>query len=443
MEKVDVAIVGLGIAGGLIARNLARQGHSVTVVEREPVEKLGHDWWDSIDKRVFAEVDLDYPKPPELVNPPGPTKIFTPTGTHALTAPPGELKIRIERKPFAARLAAGAKEAGARIIDHALVLGPIMEGGKIRGFAYRDKDGNNHEIRAKITVDSSGMAAILRRQMPPQPGFPQFLDRRDMFVTYREIRANLTGEKSASVLFGESKGLCWIKSEQEGVIDFFAGYINFKGRPNPRVTLQKLIAQTPGTGDRCLRGGYGKPLPVRHCFDSFVADGFVLCGDTACTVSPMDGSGMASTLRAAHFSSKAMHEALLKGDVSIASLWPAIPAYKRTQGAAFAKLDALQRFIVSEDDSTIDLLFRRGLIGEKEMGAPNTTESGGKAAKIISALKLLDHPATLKRIAVSMSAVSAIKKHFEEYPETYSPESFKLWADKKQMLFNRIYSQYQ
>lgn len=438
-ERFDVLIAGAGIAGCHAARDLAGMGHSVALIDRRSREHLGHDWWDSVHAEVFDEVGIPQPQKPELMESTDLYIVSPPLETLNLEVPDVTGKKNIDRLLFAKRQLKYAEEAGAVFFDKTAVIGPIPEDGCVAGAIVKTADGSKTEFKAEITIDATGMSASIRRKMPETYGFSRFMDRADIFVTHREIYGDNSGNTSSRLVFGKHNGVQWINRSQPGLVDFFAGAIDFPGRPSPRKLVGELIGSQSNVGRRLVRGGYGAPIPVRRCFDSFVAPGLVICGDAACQCNPIDGSGIGSSLRAAGFAARTIHSALENGRIDVEVLWPYVAAYKRTQGMPFAQLNIIQKFMVSEPKLHLELLFRRGIIHPRDFwGSGSAKKSDSKIEQLIKLLKLADRPRFIARLVRAMTAAEQIAEHYANFPERYNPLTFNDWRARTTEFFSRI-----
>ena len=438
MERYDVAIAGAGVAGLHLARELARRGRRVVVVERKSRDNLGHDWWDGLERDVFPEVGLPAPEPPERMRDSGVSKILTPRGAGPIYSEPNPHIFIIDRKLFARRQLVEAESAGAKVIFDTAVRGPLHEGGAVAGLLVRPRGGADRRLQARLTVDASGVAGALRSRTRSYYGFPRHFSHGELMVTYREIRENITGNRDTIYYIGERNQVHWINYEQNGMIDFFAGAINMKGRPSPSESVSRRVKACPDVGGQVLRGGSGAPIPVRHCFDSFVAPGLLLCGDSASQCSPLNGSGMASSLRAASAAAGVINKALESGRADLAVLWPYNAAYKRTQGARFISMQAFQLFLIHEDRGNVEQLFRHEIVSLKNLRGAVDVDALASPEKIVKLIRLADRPLFLYRLAVVVDTARKLVSLYREYPAKYDMGSFRKWVVQKNRLLKRI-----
>jgi len=438
MKSCDVVIAGAGVAGCLAARDLAAAGHSVLVLENRGRKKMGHDWWDTVDCEVFDEVGLAFPGNDEIAKSYEFT-VYTPVGGIGATVKMPACKVNIERKPFARRLISEAEKAGAEFVFRATVENPIIENGQTIGLSYKNKDGKSKNIRAKITMDATGAAGTLRRKMPDGYGFVPVLKRGEFVVTYREIREDLRPDGKSILVIGKYKGAQWLSRGHNGMVDIMACTLDEAGRMDPKKVALEIIEREGGVGGKCLRGGYYERIPLRRGFDSFVAPGFMLIGDSACTCNPMNGSGISSGLRSASIAAKTAHHALVSGGLDIADLWSYNHEYKITQDVLFAKLFMLQQFINNESDDNIHSVFNCGMFDpDKFWELEHQIDLHSNINKIPKVLKLLDRPVFLTRMSFTFALLLLLEKHYLNFPKTYNPRTFREWRNRTRLLFDMI-----
>jgi len=411
-------------------------GHSVVVLEKKQLDELGHDWWDTMDSDIFARVGIPFPEPPELVSQYN-MKLIFPDGTEGPQTNMPYTHLNVERKPLAARLIKYAKDAGAEFIECASVTEPLFDGSAVAGVRY-ELDGKEHELRACICVDASGISGIVRSKMPEIYGFEARVKREDSVVTYRELRKDLYENARSIFIIGVENGAQWVCRDNPGQVDFFACAMDNPGRRDPKEMVEGLKEMEGGAGE-LARGGVYNRIPVRRSFDSFVAPGLMLVGDCACMPNPMNGSGISSGLLGAKLAAETAHHALVRGDFSIASLWSYNAAYKRDQDVRFGKLHLLQRYGLLEDRENFYKLFKLGFVSNNSFWNMDKEFDFFKGLlKFPKLLPLLGMPAYLSRLARVFTLVKLVDAHYARYPLEYDPGRFGAWRDRLAKLFDSI-----
>ena len=438
MKAYDIVIAGAGVAGCLAARDLARQGHSVLVVEKEERSGMGHDWWDTVETGIFDEVGLPDPGPEEWAYPYN-FEILTPFGDTGIRAVMPPCQVNVDRKPLAARLLAAAQDAGADIIFETSVRGPIVTGGMVTGVYLETPDNSTSRAESKICIDATGCGGVLREKLPEKFGFRRHLMRDDFVITYREIRADTSAGRGRSILIVRNDGALWLSRDPAGRVDILACAIDAPGRPNPRDMVAELIANEGGVGNEILRGGYGGRIPVGRGFDSFVAPGFMIAGDSASMAHPLNGSGISTAMRAARLAARTAHNALVSGRCGVAELWPYNVEYKRAQDVKFARLYMLKQLLRTEPLGNMHLFMRRGLFSPGSFwDTEQAVDIGANLEKLPQYLSMLDRPFFVGRIAATIALIGLLDQHYKNYPAKYDPHTFKLWKRRTAILFSLV-----
>jgi digeranylgeranylglycerophospholipid reductase len=435
-NQYDVVIAGAGVAGCLIARNIARAGYSVAILEKCEREAMGHDWWDTVEARVFEETDVP-PPPPDEIKGAFNFLLYSPLSCANITAKMPPTHLNLDRKSLAKRMLDLAGEAGVEMYFETTALGPLMDGETVVGIRY--SRGESHgEIAAQISVDASGMDGILRSMVPEKFGFANKLRKDETILAYREIREDLTGGKGKSILvLGKYDGVQWVSRDTPGLVDINVCILASYPGGDPRKILNEVIEQEGGIGDKVVRGGKGGRIPLRNSFDSFVAPGLVIVGDAASMPNPLNGSGISSSMRAAKFAANAMIAALKAGNNDIASLWQYNVDYKLNQDCKFINLYVLQKYIFAEERVCLDRIMKSGAF-EIDWDMENKLSPKDNLKKLPGFLKLIRYPRFFLRLLKTLYLSDAASRHVKKYPKQYNIDEFEKWRAGLDSILGKI-----
>ena len=435
MKSADVVIAGAGVAGCLAARDLARKGYGVVVLEKGSRELLGHDWWDTLETNIFDTVDIPAPGPQELKGS-FTFDIHTPLGPTGVTTVMPPSRVNIDRAILARRLVKYAEEAGAEIRFNSPAISPVLEDGSVAGARAAAPDGSEYEIPASLTLDATGHAGALRSRLPKNWGIETRLRREDFVTCYREIREDTTGGAGKSILIiGDGPGAQWVARNEPGFVDVLACVMDGRGRRDPREMVTELAARDGGVGEKVVRGGYSERIPVRRGLDCFTAPGFMIAGDSASMANPLNGSGVSTALHAASMAAKTADRAFRRGRFDAETLWPYNVEYKRTRDGKFAKLYMFQKFVSSEPVENFHLMLERNI-----MPSANTweMEDGMSPAAGLGALprlfSLAERPDFLARLLFTFHLVFRLEEHYGNFPRSYHPRAFRRWVRRTRRL---------
>ncbi len=423
----EVIIVGAGPAGCLMARDLARLGHRVLLLDKRAQNDLGHDWWDTLESSVFDEVGLARPRRPLLVAPYR-FSLCSPWGDTPLKSvmPPGY--VNVDRRLFADHLLRAAIEAGAYFRPRTAASGVIVESGSVAGVRL-EKESGGASLRAALVVDASGANGVLRRTVPPvlRDGFEPEVQREDCVRTYREIRADTSrGGRSMMLIYEE--GPSWVSRAEPGLAEVFACVLDRPDARDPREMVDELVRIEGGMGDKVVRGGQRGDIPVRRSFDSYVAPGFMMVGDSACMANPLNGSGVSNALAAAHLAAPVAHTALTRSACGMSDLWPYNVAYKRKRDARIAPLHLLREFLHGESMRDVYALLEIGLVAPNSFwNMEDAIRPGSLLGRLPKVHALRDRPGFLWRLSKTLFRAHAMQAHYQNYPTIYEPRAFTRW----------------
>jgi len=434
----DIIICGAGAAGCSFARHTASNGLKVLLLEKNPRVKLGHDWWDTVKQEVFEDTLTPPPVPPERLK--YSASIYTsPDGTTRMQVTTGK-KYSVDRKLFAKRLLAMAIEAGADFQDNTKVLRPKVSGDKVCGIFIQNSKSEEREISARLIVDATGIDATLRKQIPFETDFDKEIRKEDTFLLYREIREATASRTDRIVRFGHHKGVSWISFRQKGLVDILAGTLNLPNHTNPKDIVKEYLQDYKGDiGDKIIRAGYEGIIPVRRCFDSFIANNFLIMGDSACQNNPIDGSGVAASMYAGCYAALPVINAF-KQDKPLdkKTLWNYNHTYKSKIGPKFVALDIIRLFLIGRDQQERDLnyLFKRRIIEATDFQKSNQKVSFFKSLKKL--IRGLDRIFLLKKLKKTIHLSKEAAALYRDFPPEYKPSEFSNWQKKLRAIYEEI-----
>jgi len=438
MKRYDVIVAGAGPGGCVAAKDLAAMGYSVLLVDRSAPEGLGHDWWDTLESDIFEKVGIDFPEAPELL--PGFNfEVISPVGETGLKVSMPPSYINVDRKLLAKRILAEAVEAGADTMFETGVAGPLLDDERVRGVKTVRRGGKEEIFYSEICIDATGYAAAIRKMMPRGYGFSRYIRPRDTVVTHREIREDRSGGGRSVLIIGEELGAKWVSRDTPGLVDVFACKIDGTPGPGPRELVMDLVRREGGMGGKPLRGGYMQRIPVRRGFDSFVAPGLMLVGDSACMANPLNGSGVSSAMEAARIAAKTCDAAFEAGRFGVAALWPYNREYKTTRDVRFAKLHMLQKLVYGEEGENFHLFLTSGMMAPEEFWSVEHQMRADKiTGRLPAIMEMAKKPDFLARTARTFQLAMLLESHYRSFPVRYHPERFKRWRMRTRALFNMV-----
>ncbi|ABW02519.1 digeranylgeranylglycerophospholipid reductase [Caldivirga maquilingensis] len=435
-KTYDVLIVGAGTAGSYAAYLMAKQGLSVALVERKRAEEVFKVTGDAIGKHHIEELTksglsisndvfmIKY-EGAELYSPDLSIKYFVAGEGYGL-----------DIGKWAQWLINAANNSGADIIDNHTVSTPIIEGGFVKGVKASRRDGTQVELRAKVTVDASGATGVVRTKLPSQYRISEPLLPEDASYAYREIVEvdySIPNPQNIRIYLDNNispGGYWWFFPKSDRVANVGLGIwgrLVKENGLNPRINYEKYLASSPYVKGRKLLHTGGGIVPTRRPLASMVGPGIVAVGDAAVAVNPIHGGGIGPALLSSALASKAIIEALEKGDVSEAGLWRYNLDYLNAYGIKQAQLDVFRLMLQTLTNDQLNRGLRARILTEDEVLrmsiSGNLDLSGGK--KALMALRLLKVPDVARKLSLALRYMNEIKKIYINYPR--DPSELNNW----------------
>jgi digeranylgeranylglycerophospholipid reductase len=351
-EKADVAIVGCGPAGGLLAGRLARDGYHVIVFEKRPMIGVPVRCGEAAGSREeisrFIPVDDRW-----VVAELNAARMYAPNGTFVEKVMPG-FSLMLKRDGFDQALAEQASTWGADVRTYSAVTGVRWSGDAVCGVIVKDhKSGVSYSVDARVVVGADGVESFVGRwtgltsHLRPRQihsaieylleddSFPR--DRLELFVSRKHIPGGYgwmfpKGGNTANVGVGVHPTM----AKNGTARDYLDRFIEAR-YPNAKV-------------GRLVAGGTSGSKPLK----TLVADGVMLVGEAGHMNNPLSGGGIMNALEGAEEAHKVLREALGRGDVSAEYLRRFDKAWHDRNGHLIHKFGILRELFFKLDDEDIN-----------------------------------------------------------------------------------------
>jgi len=338
----DVAVVGAGPAGSRTARNLARAGLRVRLLEEHRRVGVPSHCSGLISLRTLNEAEIG----DEAI-------IHRITGSFIHTQNGGEVAlgggptraVAIDRVKWDETLCEQAQAAGAELV-RARVVNVTREHGHVR--LHTQTDGHNSSFTARVVVGADGTHSRVARSLGmPGPREKVYnLGIEGKLKTPRDDFVHVfVGQKLAPGWFG------WIIPTGDGNVRVGIGSANGE---KPIALYRRLTAEFPKLFDGiepCRF--YGGTIPLDFAPRSY-GDSVLLAGDAAGQVKPFSGGGIYTGLVAARQASAALLNAFEADDVSAAGLAPYERAWKREIGRELRRSLRIRHFGLALSDEEVE-----------------------------------------------------------------------------------------
>lgn len=370
MKKIVIA--GAGHGGLVAAAYLAQNGYDVTVFEQQKREDLGHDWHDTINNRTFEYAGItEYD--PNSYHMRKEATFFPPSlrSTISYDMPPEQQELEIDRKVLYKYLIDNALNKGAKILFEKSVSAPLIKDCVVAGLIV-----GNEEIAADLVIDSAGIASPVINGLPKSYEMSPQYGKNDVFHTFRAYFEMVKGAEITNAdrfntyfKFDGLKGIAWFKIT-DGMADVLVGSVEPLDMQRVNEVLTKLRLAQPSIGEKVLRGGQIKHIPLKSTLLRLAGENYAAVGDAASMPIPLNGSGITNSIYAA----KLLAETIIDIDAggnkySTENLWDYQVKYFQTVGARMASIIAIKNCLLNYSTSAIDFLFDKKILTADELSA--------------------------------------------------------------------------
>ncbi|MEJ2719867.1 MAG: NAD(P)/FAD-dependent oxidoreductase [bacterium] len=352
IEKVDAVVAGCGIAGGLLAGRLARDGHRVIVLEKRPQigvpVRCGEAAGSRAEISQFIPVDEDW-----VVADINAARMYAPNGTCVEKRFPG-VGLMIKRDRFDQALAQQAQSWGADIRTHHEAAGLTTNGGRVTGVTVRRyPERTTYTIQSRVTIGADGVEGAVGRWA----GLTGHLRPREIHSGIEYVLEDDGLPANTIEIYVGTQiapgGYAWVFPKGDRLANVGIGvhptmakngtakdYLNrFVEKHFPHARLRAQIA-----------GGVSGTRPLK----TMVADGVLLVGEAARQNNPFSGGGIMNALEGAEEAHRVLSAGLASNDLSARFLRQYDKAWQDRNGRTIHKFALLRELFFKLDDEDMN-----------------------------------------------------------------------------------------
>lgn len=335
----DVVVVGGGPSGAIAAEYLAREGHSVALLDREGrIKPCGG----AVPPRLIR----DFCIPPELIKAQiGTARMVSPSARHVDIAIENGYVGMVDRGEFDGFLRKRAARTGADLITGSFRRIERDESGAC--VVYRDKTtGEARRLKTRLIIGADGARSVVARQdvpggdsIPYVIAYHEVIEAPECHPTYDPARCDVVYDGKVSPDF-----YGWVFPHgTQASIGMGTGINGI----DLKEATAKLRKDAGLAGCRTIRKE-GAPIPLKPLDRWDNGRDVVLAGDAAGVVAPSSGEGIYYAMIGGVYAAEATHKALQTGDVR--HLQGARRAFMKEHNTVFKVLGAMQDAYYRSDD---------------------------------------------------------------------------------------------
>ena len=338
----DVAVVGAGPAGSRTARNLARAGLSVRLLEEHRRVGVPSHCSGLISPRTLREAEIGEDA---IIHRITGAFVHTARGSEVALGGDKTRAVAIDRVRWDETLAEQAQVAGADLV-RARLTGVERENSHVR--LHTQTDGRDSAFTARVVVGADGAHSRVARSL----GLPGPAEK--VYCLGIEGRLKTPREEFVHVFVGHDLApgwFGWIIPTGDGGVRAGIGSGN---AVKPIACYRRLTELFPRLFDgieSCRL--YGGTIPLDFAPRS-LADNVLLVGDAAGQVKPFSGGGIYTGLVAARQASAAVLRAFENDDCTAAGLAPYERAWKREIGRELLRSLRIRHFGLALSEGEVE-----------------------------------------------------------------------------------------
>ncbi|SEW09575.1 2,3-di-O-geranylgeranylglyceryl phosphate reductase [Thermococcus thioreducens] len=386
--KYDVVVVGAGIAGPIVARNVAKAGFSVLLIDKKPAIGTPKQCAEGISMTVFKKYDIPYDRRyinREIYG----AKLYSPSGYELELRYKEASGVILERKVFDKMLAYYAAKAGADVLARTEAVDVIKKGGRVAGIKAKHED-EPVEIYADVIVAADGVESKIARKA----GINTYAPPHEFDSSYEyEMLIEGFDPDLIHLWFGNEvapRGYVWVFPKDEDRANVGIG-INSDNPQTAKYYLDKWLKENNIPAKKLLEINVGV-VPVGGFVKELAKDNVVVVGDAARQVNPMHGGGMAEAMEAGTIASKWIVKALEEENISLLQNYT--KEWWETDGKRLEKVLKVRKVTEKLTDEDLDLFIQ--VLGSADAEKIASGNYGGVIKALLKHPKVILSPRRIK-----------------------------------------------
>ena len=325
----DAVVAGGSISGLLAAREIAKKGHSVLVLEEGFEVGSPEHCGGLVSKNALKELDIE-PSQKTFDSEIDFAKIFSPEGKEIIINSKKQQIIVINRRELDKQVARQARDMGAVISVKT---------------SFQEKTSNgvrtsNGDIECKFFIDCRGVSRLANK------------DRDGVLLTAQyEVYADWIRKGQVEVYFDQEKYpefFAWVIPSGEGV-----GKVGVSGKGINTTTRIDEFLRSKGEFSTIRK--IFAPIWIKGPIKNFIENNTIIVGDAAGQAKPTTAGGIFSCGMAGIMAGGAISEVLKTGNSSLLRNYET--QWKEKFGKEFEKQNLARKILSRLDNNTVNKLF--------------------------------------------------------------------------------------
>jgi flavin-dependent dehydrogenase len=451
-HEFDAVVVGAGTSGASAACHLARAGFSTALLDAGPFKNAGARWMNALPSWMFDLAGFEHPEPPELHAKDFPISMRDSKGNERLRIPINPI-WELDMRALVKRLQGLARESGVIFFERVHAGEFVCENERptiLKAIRKSPKGSTTKvEFRAKLFVDATGLAGVLRTAAPSlakicppasasdQCAAAHFVYRINDQGGARRYLEKMDCPSGASINYFSVDGgfstLMVNTNLEKKDVAILGGTTAEKGRKTGRVIVEDFVKANSWIG-KALFGGQAM-IPIRRPYDRFAAPGIALVGDAACQVFPAHGSGVGSGMIAGKMLADAAKGQEDPG--SLEATWNYQATFMRKIGAVNAAYDVFRKAVQKMDSVEMDRMVSASLLlpGASRKTLDQKMPSFEMRDQLPLMRAVSREPLMVARFIPAAAKMQAVHALYKKYPLRPDERLLWLWAKAAATLF--------